>query len=204
LRYRPRFRICCFSADISTESGGTVTENVGAIVQATDYKPYDASQLPELGYGKSPDVVTNFEPGKLAKEADGAPIKHMAEVLIEDIGSDVIGEKVKGIIEVAYGHGADMIVTPCPMCQMNVEVYQELRKGQLWEEIVAMSAYSLLNPLRRRNTIALLARSSDRAPPRVSPGGAAPVEVVSTPARGAPERAVRAQLAGGSRRRDPG
>ena len=34
-------------------------------------------------------------------------------------------EMVKGIIEAAYDHGADMIVTPCPVCQMNVEVYQD-------------------------------------------------------------------------------
>ncbi len=126
-----------------------------------------------------------------------APIKHMAEVLIQDIGYDEIGAKVtrplegikiagyvgcqtnrpfgiqgesyenpkyldklvetlgadsvpdyekkvqccggalafsepeksqemiKGIIESAYDHGADMIVTPCPVCQMNVEVYQD-------------------------------------------------------------------------------
>lgn len=125
------------------------------------------------------------------------PIKHMAEVLIEDIGYEAIGEKVskplegikiagyvgcqtnrpfgiagesyenpkyldklvetlggdsipdydmkvqccggalafsepeksqaliKGIIESAYDHGADMIVTPCPVCQMNVEIYQD-------------------------------------------------------------------------------
>jgi heterodisulfide reductase subunit B len=125
------------------------------------------------------------------------PIKHMAEVLIEDIGYDEIGAKVKkplegikiagyvgcqtnrpfgihgesfenplyldklvdtlggdsiptyekkvqccggalafsepeksqemikGIIEAAYDNGADMIVTPCPVCQMNVEVYQD-------------------------------------------------------------------------------
>ena len=32
---------------------------------------------------------------------------------------------VKGIIEAAYDNGADMIVTPCPVCQMNVEVYQD-------------------------------------------------------------------------------
>ncbi|MDH5570898.1 MAG: CoB--CoM heterodisulfide reductase iron-sulfur subunit B family protein [Gammaproteobacteria bacterium] len=32
---------------------------------------------------------------------------------------------VKGIIEAAYDHGADMIVTPCPVCQMNVEIYQD-------------------------------------------------------------------------------
>ncbi|CAK0744842.1 CoB--CoM heterodisulfide reductase iron-sulfur subunit B family protein [Gammaproteobacteria bacterium] len=33
-------------------------------------------------------------------------------------------EMIKGIIESAYDHNADMIVTPCPVCQMNVEVYQ--------------------------------------------------------------------------------
>jgi len=32
---------------------------------------------------------------------------------------------IKDIIEAAYDGGADMIVTPCPVCQMNVEVYQE-------------------------------------------------------------------------------
>jgi heterodisulfide reductase subunit B len=31
---------------------------------------------------------------------------------------------VKDIIEAAYDGGADMIVTPCPLCQMNVEAYQ--------------------------------------------------------------------------------
>jgi len=34
-------------------------------------------------------------------------------------------EMIKGIIEAAYDHGADMIVTPCPVCQMNTEVYQD-------------------------------------------------------------------------------
>ena len=32
---------------------------------------------------------------------------------------------IKEIIEAAYDGGADMIVTPCPVCQMNVEVYQD-------------------------------------------------------------------------------
>lgn len=32
---------------------------------------------------------------------------------------------VKDILEAAYDGGADMIVTPCPVCQMNTEVYQE-------------------------------------------------------------------------------
>ena len=32
---------------------------------------------------------------------------------------------IKDIIEAAYDGGADMIVTPCPVCQMNVEIYQD-------------------------------------------------------------------------------
>jgi len=31
---------------------------------------------------------------------------------------------IKDIIEAAYDGGAEMIVTPCPVCQLNVEVYQ--------------------------------------------------------------------------------
>jgi heterodisulfide reductase subunit B len=34
--------------------------------------------------------------------------------------------QIKKIIESAYDHGAEMIVTPCPVCQMNVEVYQDM------------------------------------------------------------------------------
>ena len=34
-------------------------------------------------------------------------------------------ELIHGIIEAAYDNGADMIVTPCPLCQANVEIYQE-------------------------------------------------------------------------------
>jgi heterodisulfide reductase subunit B len=32
--------------------------------------------------------------------------------------------QIKKILESAYDYGAEMIVTPCPVCQMNVEVYQ--------------------------------------------------------------------------------
>ncbi len=34
-------------------------------------------------------------------------------------------EMIKGIIEAAYDHGADLIATPCPLCQANVEIYQD-------------------------------------------------------------------------------
>ncbi len=34
-------------------------------------------------------------------------------------------EMIHGIIESAYDHGADVIATPCPLCQANVEIYQD-------------------------------------------------------------------------------
>ena len=68
-----------FSADISTESGSTTTENFGAIIMASGATNYDASQLPELGYGKTPDVVDQAGLEKLALEADGGPIKRPSD-----------------------------------------------------------------------------------------------------------------------------
>ncbi|MBF0130657.1 MAG: FAD-dependent oxidoreductase [Alphaproteobacteria bacterium] len=53
------------------------TESVGAIVVATGWRPYDAGKLGHLGYGVSPDVVTNVDmetmlaAGKVARKSDG-------------------------------------------------------------------------------------------------------------------------------------
>ncbi len=76
-----------FSADITTESGSTNTENFGAIIQASGFKEYDASQLPEFSYGKTPDVVTQLELEKLATEASGGAIKRPSD-----------GKEVKNVV----------------------------------------------------------------------------------------------------------
>jgi len=68
-----------FSADISTESGSTSTGNFGAIIMASGARNYDANQLPELGYGKTPDVVDQTGLEKLAVEANGGPIKRPSD-----------------------------------------------------------------------------------------------------------------------------
>ena len=68
-----------FAADIGNASGTVITENFGAIVQATGFKPYDANNLPELGYGKTSDVVTNLELEALAIAAKGGPIKRPSD-----------------------------------------------------------------------------------------------------------------------------
>ncbi len=44
---------------------------------------------------------------------------------------DKAQNQIKQIVESAYDHGADMIVTPCQLCQANVEIYQsEINKKQ--------------------------------------------------------------------------
>ena len=76
-----------FTVDITTESGSTETKKFGAVVQASGYTDYDANQLPEFAYGKSPNVVTHLELEKLAKEANGGPIKRPSD-----------GKEVKSVI----------------------------------------------------------------------------------------------------------
>ena len=76
-----------FSADITTESGATETGNFGAIIQASGFKEYDANQLPEFSYGKTPDVVTQMELENLVRQADGGAIKRPSD-----------GKEVKNVV----------------------------------------------------------------------------------------------------------
>jgi len=48
--------------DVTLQNGGQpFVHRAGAVVMATGWKPYDASKLAHLGYGASPDVVTNHQ-----------------------------------------------------------------------------------------------------------------------------------------------
>jgi quinone-modifying oxidoreductase, subunit QmoB len=66
--------------DVKLQNGGQpFVHRVGAVVMATGWKPYDASKLAHLGYGSSPDVVTNHQfeammgEEPLARRSDGKP-----------------------------------------------------------------------------------------------------------------------------------
>jgi len=72
-----------FSAEITTEGGANVTENFGSIIQASGFKPYDATKLPELAYGKTPDVVDQLG----LKQANGGAIKRPSD-----------GKEVKSVV----------------------------------------------------------------------------------------------------------
>ncbi|MHC4405446.1 MAG: CoB--CoM heterodisulfide reductase iron-sulfur subunit A family protein, partial [Planctomycetota bacterium] len=71
--------------DVSMKANGSSTQfRAGAIIQATGWKPYDASRLGHLGYGKSPNVITNVEmeeligSGKIRRPSDGRPARRIA------------------------------------------------------------------------------------------------------------------------------
>ncbi|HZD05113.1 MAG TPA: FAD-dependent oxidoreductase, partial [Longimicrobiales bacterium] len=71
--------------DVSLKADGSSTSlRVGAVVQATGWKPYDATRLGHLGYGSSPDVITNVEmeeriaSGRITRPSDGEPARRIA------------------------------------------------------------------------------------------------------------------------------
>ena len=71
--------------DVSIGSNGTSAQfRVGAIVQATGWKPYDASRLGHLGYDRCPNVITNVQmeqlaaSGSIKRPSDGKPARRIA------------------------------------------------------------------------------------------------------------------------------
>lgn len=72
-----------FTLTLST-AGQETTEKVGAIVVATGWRPYDATKLGHLGYGATPDIVTNVQfeamlaKGELKRPSNGGPVNTVA------------------------------------------------------------------------------------------------------------------------------
>jgi len=71
--------------DVSlNQNGNQTTLKIGSIVQATGFRPYDAQKLGHLGFGKYPDVITNFQmeelaqKGKIVRPSDGKEVKSVA------------------------------------------------------------------------------------------------------------------------------
>ncbi|GBE01574.1 anaerobic glycerol-3-phosphate dehydrogenase subunit B [bacterium BMS3Bbin06] len=65
-------------------NGGAETFRVGAIVEAAGTVPYDATKITNLGFGKYPNVITNYmmedmaAKGKMVRPSDGKPVKSVA------------------------------------------------------------------------------------------------------------------------------
>ncbi len=81
---------CKYNAIDLNEEERTLRLNVAAIIVATGWKPYDATKLDNLGYGKYANVITNMEMERLASlngptngkitTKDGKPIESIAFV----------------------------------------------------------------------------------------------------------------------------
>jgi quinone-modifying oxidoreductase subunit QmoB len=71
-----------FNVEVQS-NGSNASVQVGAIIQATGWKPYDATKLGHLGYGISPDVITNVEfeemasRGPIIRPSDGKPVQNV-------------------------------------------------------------------------------------------------------------------------------
>jgi len=70
---------------VTLKGDSSTTElKVGSIIQATGWKPYPADKLGHLGYGASPDIITNIQMeelvnnGGLKRPSDGKPIDSIA------------------------------------------------------------------------------------------------------------------------------
>lgn len=68
--------------DVILKNGESI--RIGSIIQATGFRPYDASRLVNLGYGKLRDVITNLQMEEIAKSSkiyrpsDGKEVKSVA------------------------------------------------------------------------------------------------------------------------------
>jgi quinone-modifying oxidoreductase, subunit QmoA len=82
---------CPYEAIDLKEEARTLKLNASAVVVATGWKPYDASKLTNLGYGRLPDVITNTmmerlaskegpTGGKIVRPSDGGPMRRVAFV----------------------------------------------------------------------------------------------------------------------------
>ena len=73
------------------QNGASTDLSVGSIVLATGWEPYDATKLTHLGFGQSPNVITNVMLEEMAKEnrlvrpSDGGPVRNV--VFVQCAGS---------------------------------------------------------------------------------------------------------------------
>ena len=82
---------CPYEAIDLSMSATSMQMKVGSIVLATGWKPYDATKIDNLGYGKYPNVITNVmmerlaatdgpTQGKIVRPSDGKEVKSIAFV----------------------------------------------------------------------------------------------------------------------------
>ena len=128
-----------FKVEIS-KGGGAAEETVGGIVLATGWRPYDPKKLGHLGYGASPDVVTNVEleemlaTGQVARKSDSKSPKTVA--FIQCAGSrdpDHLPYCSSVCCGVSIKHALQLIEADPDV--MAYVIFQELRTPGVAEEL---------------------------------------------------------------------
>ncbi|MBI4496977.1 MAG: FAD-dependent oxidoreductase [Chloroflexi bacterium] len=73
--------------DVALQAQGQgVSLQVGSVILATGWEPFDATKLEDLGFGRSPNVITNVmmeataKSGKLLRPSDGRPVQSVVFV----------------------------------------------------------------------------------------------------------------------------
>jgi quinone-modifying oxidoreductase subunit QmoA len=85
------FEACKYNAVDLEMKAKSIDLNVGAIVWATGWEPYDAAQIDNLGFGKHPNIITNMmlerlasktgpTQGKILRPSDDKEVKSVAFV----------------------------------------------------------------------------------------------------------------------------
>lgn len=84
--------VCPTNAIKYDDRAKNVTRNVSRVILATGMDPIDAGEIPRLGYGTIPDIVSSVdaerilnEKGRLVRPSDGVPPKKIA--IIQCVGS---------------------------------------------------------------------------------------------------------------------
>jgi quinone-modifying oxidoreductase, subunit QmoB len=96
-----------FMVQIATESGASKTEEVGAIIQSTGFTNYDINKLPELGGGKSANVVdqAGLEHLAVAAASQGKAMRRPSD-----------GGEIKSVVFVQCAGQRDTTGTHLPYC----------------------------------------------------------------------------------------
>ncbi len=126
---------------VTLSQGGTSSNHqIGAIVVATGWRPYDATKLGHLSYGASPDVVTGVE-------------------LEEKLAQGPVGKKAVAFIQCAGSRDPDHLPYCSSVC-CGVSIKQAL---QILEADPEASAYIIYEELRTPGTAEEFYRQAQEA-----------------------------------------
>lgn len=115
----------------STKDGATRTVDIGSVVVATGYKTFDASRIPNYGYGKLPNVITSLELERMLREGrvetkEGKPPQYVT--LVHCVGSRSLEfnpycSRVCCMAALKYAHEIKSSVPGCYVSDVYIDMH---------------------------------------------------------------------------------